>query len=60
MPEGDTIFRTARTLHRALAAQTVTAFESVLPKLTRAAGAAAGRRERRLKIEAVTEDHFSD
>jgi endonuclease-8 len=35
MPEGDTIFRAARTLHRALAAQTVTAFESVLPKLER-------------------------
>lgn len=35
MPEGDTIFRTARTLHRALAGQTVTGFESVLPKLTR-------------------------
>ncbi len=35
MPEGDMIFRTARTLHRALAGQTVTGFESVLPKLTR-------------------------
>ena len=35
MPEGDTIFRTARTLHRALAGQTVTGFESVLPKLNR-------------------------
>jgi endonuclease VIII len=35
MPEGDTIFRAARTLHRALANQTVTAFESVLPKLER-------------------------
>jgi endonuclease VIII len=35
MPEGDTIFRTARTLHRALAAQIVNGFESVLPKLTR-------------------------
>jgi endonuclease-8 len=35
MPEGDTIFRTARTLHRALAGQTVTRFESVLPKLER-------------------------
>ena len=35
MPEGDTIFRTARTLHRALAGQTVTRFETVLPKLAR-------------------------
>ena len=35
MPEGDMIFRTARTLHRALAGQMVTGFESVLPRLTR-------------------------
>jgi endonuclease VIII len=35
MPEGDTIFRTARTLQRALAGQTVTRFETVLPKLAR-------------------------
>jgi endonuclease-8 len=35
VPEGDTIFRTARTLHRALAGQTVTRFETVLPKLAR-------------------------
>jgi endonuclease-8 len=35
MPEGDTIFRAARTLNRALAGQLVTGFESVLPKLTR-------------------------
>jgi endonuclease-8 len=35
MPEGDTIFRAARTLERAMGGQTVTAFESVLPKLTR-------------------------
>src|SRR5450631_4011951 len=35
MPEGDTIFRTARTLQRALAGQTVTRFETVLPKLVR-------------------------
>jgi endonuclease-8 len=35
MPEGDTIFRTARTLHHALAGQTVTRFESVLPQLNR-------------------------
>src|SRR5450759_1006177 len=35
MPEGDTIFRTARTLQRALSGQTVTHFETVLPKLAR-------------------------
>jgi endonuclease VIII len=35
VPEGDTIFRAARTLHRALAGQSVTSFESVLPHLTR-------------------------
>lgn len=35
MPEGDTIFRAARTLHRALAGKVVTSFETVLPKLDR-------------------------
>jgi endonuclease VIII len=35
MPEGDTIYRTARTLDRALAGHLVTRFESVLPALTR-------------------------
>jgi endonuclease-8 len=35
MPEGDTIFRAARTLNRALAGKKVTQFESVFPKLTR-------------------------
>jgi endonuclease-8 len=35
MPEGDTIFRAARTLHRALAGQPVTGFETVLPHLGR-------------------------
>lgn len=35
MPEGDTIFRAARTLHRALAGSRVTRFESVLPALSR-------------------------
>jgi endonuclease VIII len=35
VPEGDTIFRAARTLHQALAGRTVTRFESVLPALTR-------------------------
>jgi endonuclease VIII len=35
MPEGDTIFRVARTLHRALASKPVTSFETVLPHLDR-------------------------
>jgi endonuclease-8 len=35
MPEGDTIFRAARTLHAALAGRIVTRFETVLPKLAR-------------------------
>ena len=35
MPEGDAIFRAARTLHRALAGRTVTRFETVFPHLTR-------------------------
>lgn len=35
MPEGDTIFRAARTLDRALAGKTVTRFETVLPRLAR-------------------------
>lgn len=33
MPEGDTIFRSARTLARALVGQTITAFESAWPRL---------------------------
>ena len=35
MPEGDSIFRAARTLDRALAGRTVTRFESVFPRLIR-------------------------
>jgi endonuclease-8 len=35
MPEGDTIFRAAATLHRALAGTTVARFESVFPELNR-------------------------
>jgi endonuclease VIII len=35
MPEGDAIYRTARTLQRALAGGTVIRFESVFPALTR-------------------------
>jgi endonuclease VIII len=35
MPEGDTIFRAARTLHRALAGKIVTRFQTVLTQLER-------------------------
>jgi endonuclease-8 len=35
MPEGDTLFRTAATLQRAIGGQVVTRFETVLPKLAR-------------------------
>jgi endonuclease-8 len=35
VPEGDTIFRAARALHRALAGRTVTVFASVFPALAR-------------------------
>jgi endonuclease VIII len=35
MPEGDTIFRAARTLHRALSGQVVTRFETQLAQLSR-------------------------
>jgi endonuclease-8 len=35
MPEGDTIFRAAGTLHRALAGSPIVRFESVFPALTR-------------------------
>jgi endonuclease-8 len=35
MPEGDTIFRAARTLNQALGGQVVTGFETQLPKLAR-------------------------
>src|SRR5215203_1769946 len=35
MPEGDTIFRAARTLHKALAGQVIARFESMYPALTR-------------------------
>src|SRR5215213_4307462 len=37
MPEGDTVLRAARTLHRFLAGQSVIRFESVYPALTRVA-----------------------
>jgi endonuclease-8 len=35
MPEGDTIYRTAKLLHTTLAGHTVVGFESAFPKLTR-------------------------
>ena len=35
MPEGDSIYRAAQALHRALAGKTVTSFETMLPKLAR-------------------------
>jgi endonuclease-8 len=35
MPEGDSIYRAAQALHRALAGKTVTSFKTVLPKLAR-------------------------
>lgn len=35
MPEGDTIFRTARSLRRAFAGKPITAFRSTYPRLTR-------------------------
>lgn len=35
MPEGDTIFRSARALHRALAGKAITGFRSTYPLLTR-------------------------
>src|SRR5581483_6745014 len=35
MPEGDTIYRAARTLQRALGGKTITRFETVLPALAR-------------------------
>ena len=35
MPEGDTIYRAAKTLHDAMAGQTVTRFETVIPPLAR-------------------------
>src|SRR5262245_22491135 len=37
MPEGDTIFWTAQTLHRVFAGRVVTRFDSVFPRLTRVA-----------------------
>src|SRR5579885_1798650 len=35
VPEGDTIFRTARTLQRAIGGQEITRFETMLPRLAR-------------------------
>jgi endonuclease-8 len=49
MPEGDTIYRAARTLHAALAGRVVTRFESVLPQLARVE--VAGRTIERVRAE---------
>ena len=47
MPEGDTIFRIARTLDQALAGKVVTRFETALPKLER--GLIQGRTVQRVR-----------
>ncbi len=47
MPEGDTIFRIARTLDAALAGKVVTRFETLLPKLER--GSIEGRTVQRVR-----------
>ena len=47
MPEGDTIFRIARTLDEALAGKIVTRFETALPKLER--GSIKGRTVQRVR-----------
>ncbi len=50
MPEGDTIFRTARTLGRALVGKPVTGFRSTYPLLTRFhEDTSAHRPDRRLR-----------
>ena len=41
MPEGDTIFRTARAMHRVLAGRTIVTVESTMPSLARAPGVGA-------------------
>lgn len=48
MPEGDTIFRAARTLHAALAGRTVTRFSSTLPDV------AGGARHHRIEGRQVS------
>ena len=62
MPEGDTIFRTARTLQRALAGQTVTRFARELAR--KLAEVAIRRQTRRTGLligeinDAPARDHF--
>jgi endonuclease VIII len=59
MPEGDTIFRAARTLQKALGEQTITGFRTSLPKIREAEF--AGRRI--TKVEARGKNlliHFDD
>ena len=52
MPEGDTIFRAARTLHRALAGATVTRFETQYAHVARVHDDAPITGRRIEKIEA--------
>ena len=52
MPEGDTIFRTARTLQRAIGGQTVTRFETRAPETHPRRLRYAARRPHRRKVEA--------
>jgi endonuclease VIII len=51
MPEGDTIFRTARSLGRALAGRPITAFRSTYPKLMRSNDDAPLAGQMVLKVE---------
>ena len=53
MPEGDTIFRAARTLHQALAGQVVTGFDSQLPQLSRVDFDSGITQRRVEKVEAI-------
>jgi formamidopyrimidine-DNA glycosylase len=53
MPEGDTIFRAARTLHQALAGQVVTGFDSQLPQLSRVDFDSRITQRRVEKVEAI-------
>jgi formamidopyrimidine-DNA glycosylase len=52
MPEGDTIHRTAQTLHAALSGRTVTAFEAAPDTVTRRARSEAVVGQRVAGVEA--------
>ncbi len=62
MPEGDTFFRAARTLHRALAGKPVVRFETVLPQLSRVDDDApiAGRTVERVRSVFKSEVCFAE